>query len=147
MKTVNRILFILHLFIGIGAAAGGFAAISEPYSPMGAPLEMLEHSPFDSFFIPGLILFGFIGLGNIACAVVTRVGEKYRGLFSGFMGSGLVVWIVVQCIMLRGVGALHVIFFILGGVQSVLALFLLYKEDMFPMNIVKDILRESGHFV
>lgn len=140
-------MLVLHLFIGIGAIAGGFAAISEPVSPLGAPVGMLEHSPFKDFLIPGMILFGFIGIGNIISAVVMRFNSKYQGYLSGVTGGGLVVWIVVQCIMIRGIVALHVIFFTLGAVQCVFALTLLYMEDLFPMNVVKNILRAGGHFI
>lgn len=146
MKIVNSTLLALHILIGIGALAGGFAALSNPYAPMGAPVSMLEHSPFDSFFIPGLILCGFIGLGNIACAVAMKLRTRYQGWFCGVMGGGMLVWIIVQCIMIRGVVALHVIFFVFGAIQCVLALVLLYKENLFPMNIVKYILIKTGMF-
>lgn len=147
MKAVNRILTVMHVLVAVGGMAGGFAAISDPYAPLGMPLDNLKNSPFDSYFIPGIILFGFIGLGNAFCAVFPRFWPRYRGWPSGVIGCGQAMFIVVQCVMIRGVVALHVIFFLIGAVQAVLAAILLFKEDRFPMNVVKDILRSAGNFV
>ena len=41
MKKVYKILFVLHLFVGIGAMAGGLAAITNPYEPLGVFLVLL----------------------------------------------------------------------------------------------------------
>lgn len=143
MKNVNRVSFWLHLFIGVGGMAGGFAAITNPASPMGAPTDMLVNSPFTDFFIPGLILFGFIGVCNVLAALLYKFKSVLRGYASGVMGGGLMVWLIVQCIMIQGVGALHVIFFVLGLVQAILAVAILYDADLFPLNIVKKLFRRA----
>lgn len=57
MKRVYRLLFILHLFVGIGAVSGGLAAITNPTEPLGASVELLKNSPFKDYLIPGIILF------------------------------------------------------------------------------------------
>lgn len=143
MKIVNRVSFWLHLFIGVGGMAGGFAAISNPSSPMGAPVDMLVNSPFTDFFIPGLILFGFIGICNVLAALLYKFKPVLRGYASGIMGGGLMVWLIVQCIMIQGVGALHVIFFVFGLIQAILAVVILYDANLFPMNIVKKLLKRA----
>lgn len=147
MKIINRILTGMHIFVALGGMAGGFAAISSPFSPMGMPLNNLKNSPFDNYFIPGIILFGIIGLGNALCAVFPRFWPRYSGYPSGILGCAQMVFIVAQCIAIHGVVALHVIFFFIGLVQAVLASVMLFKEDLFPMNIVKDILRAAGNVV
>lgn len=147
MKAAKLFLTITHMLVALGGMAGGYAAISSPYSPMGMPLDNLKNSPFSNYFIPGIILFVLVGLGNALCAVFPRFWPRYRGYPSGVIGCGQMTFIVVQCIMIQGIVQLHVIFFIIGLIQTVLAAALLFKEDLFPMNVVKDILRAAGNFV
>lgn len=136
MKTVRMLSIILHLFVGVGAMAGGLACLLDPYAPLGAPVTMLEGSPFDSFLIPGIILFGLIGIGNVLGGILFRLHWKYQPYVSGLLGGALVVWIIVQCIILRDVVFLHVLFFGFGAVQGCLALAMLFHQKLFPANIV-----------
>lgn len=136
MKVLYRILFILHALIGVGAMAGGTAPILNPVSPMGMSVDALKNSPFDNFLIPGIILFTVIGLGNVIGAVTILLKSKFQGYISGILGGTLVIWIVVQCIMLRTVVFLHVLFFIFGLIQAALAAVILFNKEMFPANII-----------
>ncbi|NQT60782.1 MAG: hypothetical protein HQ557_17560 [Bacteroidetes bacterium] len=136
MKVVTRLLKILHGFVGIGAMAGGLGAILNPQSPMGIPVEVLEASPFSDFLIPGIILFAVIGLGNLMTLLLIFLRPRSQGYCGGVMGSSLVIWIIVQCIMLWSVGFLHILFFFIGLMQGVLALFILYRNRQFPLDMV-----------
>ena len=120
MKKVYRFLFILHLFVGLGAIAGGSMEILNPYTPGGMATDALKNSPFSNFLIPGLILFIVIGLGNLLSSITFFFKLKYQGYISSIFSWALVIWIVVQCIMLRTIVYLHVIFFIIGLVQAFL---------------------------
>ena len=82
MKGVYRLLFILHLFVGIGAVSGGLAAITNPTEPLGASVELLKNSPFKDYLIPGIILFTVIGLGNIISALMLRFMPRIQGYIS-----------------------------------------------------------------
>lgn len=135
MKGYVTALTALHLFIGLGAAAGGLGAMLDPFEPMGAPLTMLEHSPFETFFIPGVLLFGVIGVGNLAALAVSHYKPRWRGYAGGAAGDALIIWIVVQCIMLRSIVFLHVLFFLLGILQGVLSLLILKKQNQFPFPL------------
>ena len=136
MKIVYRLLFGLHLFVGIGALAGGLAAITNPLGPMGMPTEPLKNSPFSNYLIPGIILFAVIGLGNIISALIILLKPRFHGYVSSVFSWALVIWIIVQCIMLNTVIYLHVIFFIVGLVEAVLAMIILFKQRMFPTNLI-----------
>lgn len=140
MKKVYRILFILHAFVGIGGMAGGLAAILNPQSPMGITVDALKYSPFSSFLVPGILLFGVIGLGNVLCAAILLLKSRFKGYTSSVTGWALVIWIIVQCIMLRAVNYLHVIFFVIGLVQAVLSMSILFHERLFPANVALSIL-------
>ncbi len=136
MEKLYKLLFALHLFVGTGAIFGGMAAIIDPYEPLGIPLEALKYSPFSNYLIPGIILFSILGLGNIIGALIFKLEPSFEGYTGGILGCALVIWIVVQCIMLRSVAFLHVLFFLIGVLQAVLAAIVLFKKNMFPVNIM-----------
>ena len=54
MKVLSWTVLASHILLGIGALAAGYACVVEPACPLGAPLTLLEGSPFLSFFLPGL---------------------------------------------------------------------------------------------
>ncbi|HKL78897.1 MAG TPA: hypothetical protein VJ888_00530 [Mobilitalea sp.] len=139
MKLVNRVLFILHALTGVGAMGGGMMAILYPQGPAGMPADALKNSPFSDFLIPGIILFTVIGLGNVFSAIMIIVKSKYQGYISCVFGGALMIWLIVQCIILNAVVALHVIFFVIGFVQAMLGLILLFKDNLFPTNIILNV--------
>ncbi len=136
MKRVYSVLFVLHLFVGIGAMAGGLAAILNPQEPMGAPIELLQNSPFSNFLIPGIILFTVIGLGNVISAITLRLRFKFQGYVSVVFSGALVIWIIVQCIMINSIVFLHVLFFIIGLIQSVLSALIIFEQRLFPSKLI-----------
>ncbi|MCL2833340.1 MAG: hypothetical protein FWD78_09250 [Treponema sp.] len=129
MKTAEKISIGLHIFIGAGALAGGMAAILNPFNPMGLDAaQALKSAPFKTFLVPGIFLFSFLGLGNLFAALAFFKNWKLKPWISGFFAAALVIWIAVQCFMLQGIAVLHVIFFLLGCVQGILALFMLVRD-------------------
>ena len=135
MKRVYSLLFVLHAFVGVGALFGGLSAISNPNAPLGIPIEILKNSPFSNFLIPGIILFTLIGLGNIFCALMFRFKSRFQGYISSVFSCALVIWIVVQCIMLNSIEALHIIFFMIGLFEVALSIIILYEQRLFPINL------------
>lgn len=140
MKRILRFLFVQHLFVGVGAMFGGTAAITNPINPLGIPSEMLKYSPFDNFTIPGIVLFVVIGLGNVLAAISIKRKWKFYSYTSNFFSWTLVFWIVIQCIMLRTIAFLHILFFAIGLVGAVLGAIVLLNQRLFPANIVMNIL-------
>jgi hypothetical protein len=136
MKVVYGLLFVLHGFVGFGALAGGLAAITNPEEPLGVPIEILKNSPFENFLIPGVILFTIIGLGNIFSSLMMCFKSKYQGYISSFFSWALVIWIIVQCLMINDVAALHVIFFTIGLIEASLSTMILYNKRLFPVNLI-----------
>lgn len=136
MKKVYNLLFILHLFVGLGAIAGGSMAIINTQDPAGITIDALKNSPFSNFFIPGIILFTVIGVGNVFSAVSILFKSKYQGYISSIVSWALIIWIIVQCIMLETVIYLHVIFFIIGLIEAFLSILILFKQRLFPTNII-----------
>jgi len=136
MKKVSRLLFAIHIFVGVGGMAGGLAAITNPNGPLGVPIEILKNSPFTNFLIPGILLFAVIGLGNIFSAFMFHYKTKFQGYISSVISWALVIWIVVQCIMLNTVAFLHVLFFGIGLVEAAFSFILLFEQRLFPTNLI-----------
>lgn len=136
MKTVYRLLLILHVFVGLGAIGGGIVTILNPQNPMGITVDALKNSPFSNYLIPGIILFSVIGLGNIISALALYYKPWFHGYISNVFSWALVIWIVVQCIMLNMIALPHIIYFIIGVIEATLAMIILFKQRLFPANII-----------
>jgi hypothetical protein len=143
MKKVYRILIFLHVFVGIGALGGGYAGISNPNGPFGIPVEVLKNSPFDNFFIPGIILFTVIGMGNLFSAVMYGFKTYIKSYISLIFSCALPIFIIVQCYMMQSIVALHVIFFIIGLIQIILTKITMFEQRLFPTNIILDFYNEK----
>jgi hypothetical protein len=142
MKLVRRLLFALHLLVGIGAMAGGYAAISNPNEPLGMSVEALKNSPFDNFLIPGILLFAVIGLGNLFSGFMLYRKSTFQGYISSVFSWALVIWIVVQCIMLQAIVFLHILFFGIGFIEAVLSMVILFEQRLFPSNLILSIIKK-----
>jgi hypothetical protein len=144
VRIVRRLLLVLHGFVGIGALAGGLAAITNPNEPLGVTVEALKNSPFSNFLIPGIILFGIIGIGNIVSAITLGFNFRFQGYISSIFSWALVIWIVVQCIMLGEIVPLHIIFFVIGLVEAILSAIILFKRRPFPAGLILNFLEKQG---
>ena len=136
MKVAYKILAVMHFFVGIGALFGGGAAILDPLNPLGVPLDILDNSPFENFLIPGLILFLIIGIGSLFSGLTAVSKSDYQGYYSSVSSWALMIWIVVQCLMIRAVAFPHVLFFLIGLAGAVPALTILYDKRQFPANLI-----------
>lgn len=135
LKKIYWLQSIILLIVGIGALFGGALAISDPYGvSFGMLPEVLRRGPFTSFLIPGLFLFIAIGLGHIFSAVAVMRKFKLHAYISGGAGCILMMWIVIQCYILQTVIHLHIIFFIIGLIESIIALYMLVKLKLFPFS-------------
>lgn len=116
MKNIFKILAsLLLLFNGIGAIYGGWHLITHPDgSSLGMPMHHLRHTPFDNFLVPGIILFVANGLFNLFGFAALLFNFKKFPLLIITQGAILTGWIVIQCIMLRAVGTLHIIYGLIG---------------------------------
>lgn len=136
MKILYRFLFGLHLLVGVGAMAGGMAAILNPQEPLGMSVEPLKNSPFTDYLIPGIILFAIVGLGSLISAIIIPFKWKFQGYLSSVSSWGLAIWIIVQVIIIKAIHPLHIIFFSIGVIEAALSAVILFKQVLFPANIV-----------
>ena len=66
---------------------------------VGLPLDWLDGTPFDDYFIPGLILFTVLGLFPLAVAWALWRRHRWARGGSLLVGLALVVWILVEILM------------------------------------------------
>ncbi|MCU0359311.1 MAG: hypothetical protein MUF75_01130 [Bacteroidia bacterium] len=120
---------VLLLFNGIGALYGGLHLLLHPDgSSLGISKDWLKHSPFDSFFLPALVLILVNGVFNFFTLWQLVFNKPGSGLFVLAQGALLSGWILIQVVMLQMVYFLH---YTLGGVGFALMLsgYLLWKRQ------------------
>ena len=114
-KKLLILLGSLQAFIGLGAIGGGFLLIRDPSGEaLGLPLSLLEKSPFPDFLIPGLFLLAVNGIGSLIGAGLSFTRKQYAPESAMILGAILLAWIVIQVSLIRSVGWLHLLYFILG---------------------------------
>jgi hypothetical protein len=83
-------------FGALNAFAGGYYGMS---GAEDVPREWLEGSPFDDYFIPGLVLFLVVGGSMLAAAIAVFAALRIARLAA--LGAGLVVlaWLAVETLI------------------------------------------------
>lgn len=110
---------------GTAGIIGGLAFMLYPDgTAMGMPVQYLAHSPFQDYFIPGLVLFSAIGVLSLLAMVWLVFNFRHHAWL--VMGEGIVLsgWIIVQMIMLREVNFFHVVFGVIGAALVLLGRYL-----------------------
>jgi hypothetical protein len=126
--TVATLGWLLGL-VGITALPSGALMMAVPDGSLFAlPLSVLEHTPFETFFVPGLLLFACLGVLPLVAASLLwteaspgwsmwlerATGRRAAWLTAGASGVATVVWIVTQVVMIRGAHVVHGIYVTLG---------------------------------
>ena len=107
-----HLLAALLLLLGANALVGGALLIADPSGGLlGMPVALLTGSPFHDYLLPGLVLFGLLGLVPLAVATVAWLRPRWTylpragvdGAWLGSLGVGvfLIIWIGVQMTILR----------------------------------------------
>ena len=60
------------------------------------PLSALAGSPFDTYLVPGLILFGVLGLGPLVAARLAWLRHPLAPTAALVVGAGLLIWVAVE---------------------------------------------------
>lgn len=93
----------------------GFLFMLQPSgADLGLTTDYMQHSPFTSYFILGLVLFTAVGLGSLFATYAVLTRKAYARKLTISEGILLCGWIVVQMLLVRDVNALHVIMFSIG---------------------------------
>jgi hypothetical protein len=94
---VARTALALDILLSLGALGGGAALMLGPRGEiLPLPLSALRGSPFDTYFVPGLILFAILGLGPLAAAGLVWLRHPLAPLATCVVGVALLIWLAVE---------------------------------------------------
>jgi len=117
IKKIRNIFLIVLGFLGIGAIGGGIVLIISPTGDLlGITLSEFKNIPFDSYLIPGIILFSVLGVIPLLLIIAllkkpeSRIAEHinifkdmhWSWTFSIYIAFILIGWIHIQLIFLQG---------------------------------------------
>lgn len=123
-STINILLILLAL-LGLGAIFGGGVFIISPKGDLfGMPLSFLDGSPFNSYLVPGIILFTVLGIAPICIAValvkkpehkIAELFNLYKDMYWGwtyciYIAFALIIWIQVEMTILSAVHWSHTLY-------------------------------------
>jgi hypothetical protein len=104
---------ILLLFNSAGAFyGGGSLMVHTDGSGLGMSTDLLKHSPFPDFFVPGSVLVLVNGFFSLYCLFLTFRDHVYAGRMIMLQGTLLLGWIFIQIWLIDTVNTLH---YIMGG--------------------------------
>jgi hypothetical protein len=116
LPVIAKVAIGLEVFLGIGALFGGGALILAPDGHLlGMPVKLLAGSPFPSFLVPGIILFGLVGVAPILAAAITLRRQVLAPLAAVAVGLTLIGWVSVEMVVLAGLGSLAWTFYLVLG--------------------------------
>jgi hypothetical protein len=97
LSRVAKAAVALEILLSIGALGGGLVLVIAPRGEiMPLPLSALAGSPFDTYLVPGLILFGVLGLGPLVAARLAWLRHPLAPTTAFAVGVGLLVWVAVE---------------------------------------------------
>lgn len=129
LKSIAILLLILN---GTGAIYGGISLILYPDgSSLQMPISLLEHSPFSSYLIPGVILLVVNGFLSFTTLYFLWAHYKYSGYMVCLQGVLLTGWILIQIIMIQTLATLQVVFGIIGLVFILIGVLLQRAKVLF----------------
>jgi hypothetical protein len=97
LSRVARTALGLEVLLSIGALGGGLILMIAPRGEiMPLPLAALAGSPFDTYLVPGLILFGVLGFGPLAAARLAWLRHRLAPAAAFVVGAALLIWVAVE---------------------------------------------------
>lgn len=105
----------LEAFTAIPAIIVGVQLIADTSgASVGFPAGWIEATPFGSYLIPGLYLLLMNGFGMLVLAGLSVIRHWTAPWLTGVLGTGLVIWILVQLLVMPEVSVLQAIFGVVG---------------------------------
>ena len=104
MKIAQFTSISMLIFLGITAIVGAVPMLTDPHGePWQMPQSLLQHSPFHSYLIPGIILLVMNGLMSLFVLFLALRHRRGYGRWIALQGCVLLGWLAVECIVLRNV--------------------------------------------
>ncbi len=111
LNVMRALSFAALAFLGVTAILGAVPMLMHPSGSQSLiPMSLLEHSPFHSYMIPGLVLLGCNGLLSFAVLVVAVQHRKNYGWWIVGQGVVLVGWLLAEIAFLQLVVWFHYLY-------------------------------------
>jgi hypothetical protein len=110
-RSARWLLPAIELIVGCSAVAGGVALVK---GGIRMPIQWLSRTPFDSYIMPGLILFFIVGGSHLAAAYAILARCQSARSASLLAGMILTIWLIAQIAMIGYTSWMQLLFFILG---------------------------------
>ncbi|MCB0497150.1 MAG: hypothetical protein KDC79_13505 [Cyclobacteriaceae bacterium] len=128
IKSYFQVLGILQSIIAIGAIIGGVGMCMDPTGKTdGVTLKLLQESPFNDYWYPGLFLLIVHGLGNIIAAYISFTKKHISGILGMALGGILIFWVVMQFYWIGFNHDLQPAFLVFGTAEAFLG-FLIQRD-------------------
>ncbi|MBS1535146.1 MAG: hypothetical protein JST78_08715 [Bacteroidetes bacterium] len=119
-RLKNKLLrigaILMLLLIGINALVAGYLFIIDPTGhKMGIELSYLQNAPFETYLIPGLILFIVIGCLSMFTAVCVWKKTENHPYWIMLQSSLLSGWILIQIILVQDFNWLHALMLLISA--------------------------------
>ena len=133
----DSVLIALLLLLGVSALIPGAMFILAPDGHLiQMPMSNLNESPFKDYFIPGLLLFCFVGVFPMLVAYglwrmpawnwpnLFNPFKSWHWSWAGSLAAGviLLIWITAQVFLIKSVAFLHYLYWGWGIVVVLLTL-------------------------
>ena len=126
---LNILAVVLLLINGLGAIYGGTNLVAFPDgSSIGLSLSWLEHSPFENYLVPGIVLLLANGVLSMIAVLAIMIGARISALLVILQGILLTGWILVQMLLIQTVYFLHVVMGTIGVLLMVIGWLRLVHE-------------------
>lgn len=97
LSRLARAAAALEILLSLGALGGGTALMLGPKGQIiPLPTSALQGSPFDSYFVPGFVLFAVLGLGPLGAALLVSMRHPLAPLATIGAGVALLIWLAVE---------------------------------------------------
>jgi hypothetical protein len=137
LTRLAKVNLALQILLSIGALGGGAVLILAPRGEiMPLPLSALAGSPFDTYMIPGLILFTVLGIGPLAAAWLITRRHPLAPVAALVVGAALITWVAVEVAIIgySDEPPLQSIYLILGVLMTIAAVAWLDDVGFLPLR-------------
>lgn len=125
-KLIRILLGVFLLFMAFNAIGGGI------YGMAGArdiPVEWLERSSFQSYFVPSLFLFFIIGGSCLYSGIIILMKKPFARKTAFFCSALLILWIIIQVLIIGYVSWMQPAVVASGFLIAILSKLLLVKPS------------------
>jgi len=129
-NKLSIFLGVIQAFVAIGAIPAGFSMIfNSDGTELGMTIDFLQSSPFNDFFVPGLLLFIVNGLFNLVASILSFTRNKYSGILGLILGISLILWIVIQIYFITLFSFMQPMFFFIGIIEIIISLLIIKQSN------------------